>query len=81
MAQVILGKAILVPAAHDRLEHMLGELRGCGWLVATHNDDILDGKFCTFWLFTHSNGKYIKGEGGSDQEAGAAALLRSVEEQ
>lgn len=51
------------------LENKLSTLRANGWRVAVHNDYRLNGKFHTFWLFTHPNGRWIKGEGTSDDEA------------
>lgn len=44
----------------------LGELREAGWVVAVHNDYRLNGKPHTFWLFTHEDGRWIKGEGDRD---------------
>jgi hypothetical protein len=48
-------------------------LRASGWTVAAHNDYRLNGKSYTFWLFTHPNGTWIKGEGATDEEALIAA--------
>lgn len=48
---------------------MLSNLRKAGWMVAVHNDYRLDGKPHTFWLFTHSNGLWVKGEGKTDEIA------------
>lgn len=53
------------PDALDELK----ELRALGWMVAVHNDYRLNGEFHTFWLMTHADGRYIKGEGLSDVEA------------
>ncbi len=47
----------------------LARLRDDGWMVAVHNDYRLDGERKTFWLFTKSNGTYIKGEGETDLAA------------
>lgn len=47
----------------------LDMLRAYGWMVAVHNDYKLNGQPMTFWLFTHSNGKWIKGEAATDTEA------------
>ncbi len=38
-------------------------------MVAVHNDYRQDGKFYTFWLFTHPDGSYVKGEGHRDEDA------------
>lgn len=45
------------------------DIRKAGWSVAIHNDYFVDEKFHTFWLFTHQNGRFLKGEGSSDKEA------------
>lgn len=58
------------------LEEMLLDLRSCGWSVAVHNDYRLNGKFHTFWLFTHPSGAFVKGEGPTD--ARAVAIVRSA---
>jgi|SRR5208282_1619638 len=58
----------------------LTTLRMNGWMVAVHNDYMLNGQAMTFWLFTHpKTGRFIKGEGKTDAEAleqCAAAALR-----
>lgn len=48
---------------------ILNGLRSNGWMVAVHNDYRLNGQLMTFWLFTHPNGRWIKGEGVSDADA------------
>ena len=59
----------------QRLEEMLvnksspDDIRAAGWTVAGHNDYRLDGKSFTFWLFTHPDGRWAKGEGRDDAEA------------
>ncbi len=57
------------PGAHMNLEQQLKTLRSAGWMVAVHNDFRLNGKSYTFWLFTHSNGRWLKGEASTDIEA------------
>jgi hypothetical protein len=47
----------------------LDNLRTAGWSVAVHNDYKLNGVAMTFWLFTHPNGRWCKGEGKTDSEA------------
>lgn len=47
----------------------LARLRGNGWMVAVHNDYRLNGETFTFWLFTHPDGRWIKGEGRTDEQA------------
>ncbi len=51
----------------------LGRLRMAGWSVAVHNDYRLDGAQWTFYLFTHPDGRWVKGEGRTDAEALALA--------
>ena len=60
----------------------LTTLRAAGWMVAVHNDYRLAGRRMTFWLLTHADGRWIKGEAGTDAEAlsiccEAAALASS----
>lgn len=59
----------------------LEALREAGWSVAVHNDYRLLDAPHTFWLFTHANGRWIKGEGRTDTEALAEAqsALRASE--
>jgi Lar family restriction alleviation protein len=53
-------------------------LRAAGWSVAVHNDYRLNGEAHTFWLWTHPDGRWVKGEGRNDEEALAecASLIR-----
>lgn len=65
-------------ASNDAEWHdFLHQRRAAGWAVAVHNDYSLQGQPRTFWLFTHPNGRWVKGEGLSDaialQEAWEAA--------
>lgn len=55
----------------------LSKLRADGWMVAIHNDYTLDGETFTFWLFTHPEGAWAKGEGRTDEEALDWAYLRA----
>ena len=48
---------------------MVEALRKAGWSVAVHNDYRLSGEHHAFWLWTHPDGRYVKGEGRSDVEA------------
>ena len=60
----------MMAMAAPAIEQTLALLRGNGWMVAVHNDYVLNGKAMTFWLFTHSEaGRFIKGEGVTDAEA------------
>jgi hypothetical protein len=52
----------------------LKALREAGWVVAVHNDYRLKGEAHTFWLFTHPDGRWIKGEGQTDDVAIRQAL-------
>ena len=52
----------------------LTRLRALGWSVAVHNDYKLNGLPMTFWLFTHPNGRWVKGEGLTDEQALAICL-------
>jgi len=45
------------------------DLRAMGYMVAVHNDYRLNGEQYTFWLLTHPNGHWIKGESRTDAEA------------
>lgn len=45
------------------------DLRALGLVVAVHNDYRLAGDRHTFWLFTHPDGWWVKGEGRTDAEA------------
>ena len=57
-------------------EKRIDYLRSLGWMVAVHNDYKQNGEFHTFWLLTYPDGKYLKGEGKTDEEA----LKQIVEE-
>jgi hypothetical protein len=56
---------------------LLTKIRDAGWSVAVHNDYRLNGAAHTFWLFTHPNGRYLKGEGKSDEMA-LASVHQSI---
>ena len=58
----------------------LTRLRSLGWSVAVHNDYKINGLPMTFWLFTHSNGRWVKGEATSDQEAVNECLRQALNE-
>ena len=51
------------------VDEIARKLRVDGWSVAVHNDYRLNGEPHTFWLWTHPNGRWIKGEGKTDAEA------------
>lgn len=53
-------------------------MRNRGWSVAVHNDYKIQDKWFTFWLFTHPDGRYVKGEGVTDEEAIREALKSSI---
>jgi hypothetical protein len=48
---------------------LLATMRAADWMVGVHNDYRLTGQRMTFWLFTHPDGRWVKGEGKSDAEA------------
>lgn len=50
-------------------EAALAQLRDLGWTVGVHNDYRLAGNSMTFWLLTHPDGRYVKGEGLTDADA------------
>lgn len=56
----------------------LATLRAAGWSVAVHNDYRLYGEPHTFWLFTHPDGRWLKGEGRTDEDAIRAAVTNQV---
>lgn len=51
------------------LHDMLRQLRAWGNMVAVHNDYRQNGERFTFWLFVTPDGRAIKGEGKTDEEA------------
>lgn len=57
----------------------LTRLRALGWSVAVHNDYKINGLHMTFWLFTHPNGRWVKGEGASDEDALVECLRGALE--
>jgi len=52
-------------------------MRETGWSVAIHNDYRLNGERMTFWLWTHPNGRWVKGEGETDEVA-LGECLRAI---
>lgn len=60
----------------SKLDRALREIRDLGWMVAVHNDYFQNGHGMTFWLFTHRNGKWIRGEAETDVEALNNVLAR-----
>lgn len=70
-----LHKQLTGNSADAQLAQLLRRLRDAGWRVAVHNDYYLANSVfgpavsMTFWLFTHPDGRYIKGEGRTDVEA------------
>lgn len=46
------------------IERLLSNLRDLGYLVAVHNEYVVDGVVHAFWLFTNTGtGRFVKGEG------------------
>lgn len=70
------ARRAIVDDALDAFD-MLTLLRGAGWRVAVHNDYRQHGQEWTFWLLTHPNGRWIKGEGVSDALALDQAMRNS----
>lgn len=58
---------------------LLSDIRKAGWSVACHNDYWMEGSSYTFWLFTHPDGQWVKGEGQSDAEALGAVSAQLAE--
>lgn len=58
----------------DDVGRLRDRLRELGYAVAVHNDYRINGVAHTFWLFTHPDGRWIKGEGETDAIALRAAL-------
>lgn len=50
-------------------ETTLNTLRSRGWMVAAHNDYRQSGGTYTFYLLTHGSGRWVKGEGRTDEDA------------
>lgn len=67
------------PCSKEEMATMvtLRRLRNMGWRVAVHNDYNQGGEFHTFWLFTHTSGRFVKGEGKSDHEAVSRAATQA----
>lgn len=61
------------------LESLLASIRARGWVVAVHNDYTQNGCQYTFWLFTHPNGRWAKGEGEDDAVAVCNAMEGMVD--
>src|SRR6266542_606238 len=55
------------------------DLRASGWSVAAHNDYRQNGVAYTFWLLTHPDGCFLKGEGRTDAEA--LSIIRAALDQ
>jgi hypothetical protein len=69
-SQIMLSSAPPVPAqTSERDDPLPDDLRAQGFAVAVHNDYRLNGVPMTFWLLTHPDGRYVKGEGKTDAEA------------
>lgn len=63
------GRVTTSSITEETAETILTRLRASGFLVAVHNDYRLNGQFMTFWLLTHPDGSWIKGEGKTDKLA------------
>jgi hypothetical protein len=51
------------------MTYLLETIHALGWLVAIHNDYIQNDARHAFWLFTDDKGRYVKGEGLTDDKA------------
>jgi len=51
------------------MNEILRRIRSLGWMVGAHNDYRINGKYMTYWMFTHSEGIYVKGEAETDESA------------
>lgn len=63
------GDLAVESVAAENALTILNRLRSGRWTVAVHNDYIQDGAPMTFWLLTHPNGVFVRGEGSTDIEA------------
>jgi hypothetical protein len=75
LLELIAAHATHAPPTPSGLDD-LARIRAAGWMVAVHNDYKQNGELFTFWLFTHPDGRWLKGEGRTDAEA----LARVVEQ-
>ncbi len=57
------------------LEELLGRLRSLGWTLRLHEDVRREGRRMTAYLWTHSDGRWLAGEGETDR----AALLQILD--
>jgi hypothetical protein len=57
----------------------LAYLRALGWMVAVHSDYVLKGRLVTSWLLTHPSGRWVKGEGSTDEEALLECLGKALD--
>lgn len=54
------------------MEVILYRIRRMGWVVGAHNDYFVDSKSGTirsYWMFTHSDGYFVEGDGEHDFQA------------
>lgn len=58
---------------------LIERLRAADWSVACHNDYRLNGQRMTFWLLTHPSGRWVKGEGPTDEAALAEAEAQALQ--
>jgi len=70
------GGVVDCPRCVLRLDRLV-ELRRAGWSVAVHNDYRQGGAQMTFWLLTHPSGRWVKGEGLTDEHALEQAFVAS----
>ena len=61
------------------MRETLTRLRSLGWTVAVHNDYKLNNLPMTSWLLTHPNGRWVRGEASSDEEALVTCLREALD--
>jgi hypothetical protein len=64
-------------AQQEYEQRIVEELRAKGWLVGSHNDYTTAVGPRTYWMFTHSCGVWIEGDGATDLEALMTCAIQS----
>ena len=67
-----------MPHPDNNYADQLDMLKERGWLIAVHSQHKRDGLPYSSWLFIHPNGRWIKGEGHSDEQAVQNAYAQSL---
>lgn len=71
---------VVSDGASEMALDVIARLRAAGWRVAVHNDYRQGGEDWTFWLFTHPDGRWVKGEGRNDFQATTLAMIAAAKE-